>query len=78
MIEIIPNWHPVFVHFPIAFATAPVFFVAIGKLFNNKSWAAQSLATGRWMLWTAAIFACVAAVFGWFAYNSVDHDDAVQ
>jgi uncharacterized membrane protein len=76
MIEIIPNWHPVFVHFPIAFATAAVFFFTAAQLFKEKSWAAQSLLTGRWMLWSAAIFACIAVVFGWFAYNSVDHDEA--
>lgn len=76
MIEIIPNWHPVFVHFPIAFATATVFFFVAGKLFPDKTWAAQCLLIGRWMLWAAAIFACIAAVFGWFAYNSVAHDEA--
>ncbi|MEQ1527643.1 MAG: DUF2231 domain-containing protein [Gallionella sp.] len=74
MIEIIPNWHPLFVHFPIAFATAAVFFVFIGKLFKAKPWAKQCLIFGRWMLWAAALFACIAAVFGWFAYNSVEHD----
>ena len=76
MIEIIPNWHPVFVHFPIAFSAAAVFFVSLGLLCKSKSWATQCLLFGRWMLWGAAIFACVAAVFGWFAYNSVDHDNA--
>jgi len=76
MIEIIPNWHPVFVHFPIAFTTAAVFFFMVASLFREKQWAAQCLITGRWMLWAATIFACVAAVFGWFAYNSVKHDEA--
>jgi len=76
MIEIIPNWHPAFVHFPIAFATASVFFAAIGKLFRAQPWAQQCLVFGRWMLWASALSACVAAVFGWFAYNSVKHDDA--
>ena len=76
MIEIIPNWHPAFVHFPIAFATAAVFFVACGVVFKAKPWAQQCLLFGHWMLWGAAIFACIAAVFGWFAYNSVEHDEA--
>lgn len=76
MIEIIPNWHPAFVHYPIAFATASVFFAASGILFKAKPWAQQCLIFGHWMLWAAAIFACIAAVFGWFAYNSVEHDDA--
>lgn len=75
MIEVIPNWHPAFVHFPIAFATAAVFFMAIGKLCKMKSWAKQCLIFGRWMLWGAALFAGIAAVFGWFAYNSVEHDE---
>lgn len=76
MIEIIPNWHPVFVHFPIAFATAALAFISAAMLFKQRSWTAQCLISGRWMLWAAAIFACVAAGFGWFAYNSVEHDEA--
>lgn len=75
MIEIIPNFHPAFVHFPIAFITAVVFLVAIGLLFKQQPWAKQCLIFGRWMLWAAAIFAIIAAVFGWFAFNSVKHDD---
>jgi uncharacterized membrane protein len=42
MIEILPNWHPVFVHFPIAFATAAVLFVVLGILFKAKPWTQQS------------------------------------
>jgi len=76
MFEIIPNWHPAFVHFPIVFATAAVFFAALGVLYKTKPWAQQCLLFGHWMLWAAAIFACIAAVFGWFAYNSVEHDEA--
>ena len=30
MLEIIPNWHPAFVHYPIAFATAAVVFITMG------------------------------------------------
>ncbi|MBI5438143.1 MAG: DUF2231 domain-containing protein [Nitrosomonadales bacterium] len=75
MIEIIPNLHPALVHFPIAFATSAVAFIAIGTIFKNWPYAAQCLMAGRWMLWGAALFALVAAVFGWFASNSVAHDE---
>ena len=75
MIKIIPNLHPAFVHFPIAFITAALAFTAIGTLFRNGSYAAQCLVTGRWMLWGTALFALIAAVFGWFAFNSVAHDE---
>lgn len=76
MVEIIPNWHPLFVHFPIAYATAALFCFAAGKFGNEKCWATQCLTFARWMLWAAAIFAVITAVFGWFAYNSVEHDEA--
>lgn len=75
MVEIIPNWHPALVHFPIVFTTAAVVFIAIGLAYKNKSWAVQCLITGRWMLWGAALFAVIAAMFGWLAYNSVEHDE---
>lgn len=75
MIEIIPNWHPALVHFPIAFATAAVAFIAAGVVFKKWPYAAQCLVTGRWMLWGAALFAFVAAAFGWFAFNSIAHDE---
>ncbi len=75
MIEVIPNFHPALVHFPIAFTAAALAFIAAGTVFKNWSYAAQCLMTGRWMLWGAALFAVVAAVFGWFAFNSVAHDE---
>lgn len=75
MINIIPNWHPAFVHFPIAFTTAALAFTGMGTLFRNWSYAAQCLITGRWMLWGAALSALIAAGFGWFAFNSVAHDE---
>lgn len=74
MLETIPNWHPALVHYPIAFATATVVFITIGLAYKNRSWAMQCLMTGRWMLWSAALFGLIAAAFGWFAYNSVEHD----
>lgn len=75
MIEILPNWHPALVHFPIAFATAALAFTAIGTLFRNWSYAVQCQLMGRWMLWGAALFALIAAAFGWFVFNSVAHDE---
>lgn len=75
MIEIIPNFHPAFVHFPIAFTTAAVGFIAAGTLFTSWPYAAQCLTTGRWMLWSAALSALVTATFGWLAFNSVAHDE---
>ena len=76
MIEIIPNFHPAIVHFPIAFTTAALAFTTVGAVFKDWSYAAQCRLTGRWMLWGAALSALAAATFGWFAFNSVEHGDA--
>ena len=75
MIEIIPNWHPVFVHFPVVLTTAAVAFTAAGAFSGTRPHAVQCVVTGRWMLWSAALFALIAAAFGWFAFNSVEHDE---
>lgn len=75
MIEIIPNLHPALVHFPIAFTTAALAFTGIGSIFKNWPYAEQCLITGRWMLWGAALFALITAMFGWIAFNSVEHDE---
>jgi uncharacterized membrane protein len=78
MIEIISNLHSKFVYFPIAFATASVAFTIAGKLFGKRPWASQFLLMGRWMLWGAALSACIAAVFGMFAFNNAANDEAGQ
>ena len=75
MIEIIPNFHPAIVHFPITLTSAAVAFIAAGTVFRTWFYAVQCLITGRWMLWGAAMFSLIAAVFGWFAFNSVAHDE---
>lgn len=76
MPEIIPNLHPLMVHFPIALITmSAVFHVAAaatsGKLLSrNFGILAHSL------LWLSALSVFPAVFFGWQAYNSVTHDDA--
>ena len=64
MIEIIPNFHPAIVHFPITLTSAAVAFIAAGTVFRTWFYAVQCLITGRWMLWGAAMFSLIAAVFG--------------
>jgi uncharacterized membrane protein len=75
MVEIIPNWHPVFVHFPIALVLASVGLHLVAPLLPAR-WREQCLLVAHWNLWLAvvAVFATVAS--GWQAFNSVDHDEA--
>lgn len=76
MVEIIPNWHPIFVHFSIGLLSASVFtFLIAGTvLSNNHRWqpAWQHMANG--CLWLGAIMTIITVLAGMFAYNTVTHD----
>lgn len=76
MIEIIPNLHPLAVHFPISLSIVALLFLLGTKLFASRPWAQQWAVTGHWTLWLAAISCVVAALFGWQAFASVEHDSA--
>lgn len=76
MIEIIPNLHPLAVHFPIALTVVALFFQLASRLFAPRPWARQWAVSGYWALWLAAVSGVAAALFGWQAFNSVEHDAA--
>lgn len=77
MIEIVPNWHPVLVHFTIApLLLSVAAFLAAAALPAQKPWRGQALDFAHWNLRLGYLFALVTAWLGWLAYNSVAHDDA--
>ncbi len=76
MIEIIPNFHPAVVHFPIALTLVAFAAALISQLFKKRVFANQLATVSHYLLWLAAISGVVAVAFGWLAYNSVNHDDA--
>jgi len=77
VIEIIPNWHPFFVHFTVGLlSTAILFYWASAFLANRYAWKQQWLTMANWCLWTGCLFAIATATAGWIAYNSVAHDAA--
>ena len=75
MIEIIPNWHPVFVHFTVALLLLSVILYLLARLPLSASLRGEWQVVARWSLWFGAVFAVVTAITGWLAYNSVEHDD---
>ena len=76
MIEIIPNFHPVVVHFPIALTIVAFATALASQLFKKRVFANQLATVSHYLLWLAAATALVSVAFGWLAYNSVNHDDA--
>lgn len=74
MFEVLPNWHPLFVHFAVALLSmSTLFFVAL-KIPAMQSFNGQLKILAYWNLWFGTGFAIVTAIAGWFAYNSVAHD----
>ena len=73
MFEIIPNWHPIFVHFTVALLSMAVGLVVVMpfiKLPLKEQW--QIVA--HWALWFGTGFAIINGLTGLYAYNTVIHD----
>lgn len=74
MFEVIPNWHPLFVHFSIALLSmSTIFFIAL-KIMSKHPVEGQLRTLAYWNLWLGTGFAVITAIAGWFAFNSVAHD----
>ena len=74
--QIVPNFHPIAVHFPIALTVIAFVLSFAAYVRRNHPVSLQLAAAGHFTLWLAAIGAAVAVLFGLLAYNSVNHDDA--
>ncbi len=80
MPEIIPNWHPLFVHFTVALYSTSVGFYVLAYLTSclkptrpNLSQEFETVA--RWCLWSVALITVITLLAGLYAYNTVRHDE---
>ena len=74
MIEIIPNWHPIFVHFTVALISVATILKLSTYVIKNEIIREQLRTVARWNLWIGAGFVVVTVLTGWVAFNSVSHD----
>ncbi len=74
MIEIIPNWHPILVHFTVGLLSLSVLLHVLARLPLPPTLRGEWRIVADWLLWLGALSALATAVTGWLAYNSVEHD----
>ncbi len=77
MVEIIPNLHPLLVHFPIALISlSALFHLAARMLKTQPRYSRHCAVLAHTMLWISALAALPTAILGWLASNTVNHDEA--
>lgn len=74
MIEIIPNWHPIFTHFTIGLLLTGSALFLVGYLFRHNNTGMRITTAARWNLGIGAAFAVITIATGYQAYYSVAHD----
>ncbi len=74
MIEIIPNWHPVFVHFTVALLIIAAAIHLLSHFLPKGDVANQLTIVARWNLWFGLGFTLFTVAAGWYAFNTVAHD----
>ena len=74
MIEIIPNWHPIFVNFTVALFIVSMLLHIVALLAPNAPWRGTCLAAAQWNLALGSVFALITVGTGLNAYYSVAHD----
>lgn len=70
MIEIIPNWHPIFVHFSVALLTISFGLFVLGMFAKCE----QAILVAKWNLWIGSGITLLTVAAGMYAYNTVSHD----
>lgn len=73
MLEIIPNWHPIFVHFTVALLSLSAALFVVTP-FIKSPLQEQWRIVARWTLWFGAAITVITALTGLYAYNTVAHD----
>ena len=71
---LIPNWHPLLVHFTLALIITSSAFFVLSRIMKKKGTVFVTVA--KWTLWVGAGVTIFTVVAGFDAYNTVNHDDA--
>ncbi|MGH1407796.1 MAG: DUF2231 domain-containing protein [Rhodomicrobiaceae bacterium] len=73
--EILPNWHPFFVHFTIALiSVGSVLYIVSNSFPTHSRWGKDILLVSVWSLVLAGAFTVLTLIAGLHAYLTVAHD----
>ena len=75
MMEILPNWHPIFVHFTVALLTVAAALHLLSHFVSRAGLKNQLAIAARWNLWIGIGSTAFTITAGWYAFNTVSHDD---
>lgn len=75
MIEIIPNAHPIFVHFSIALLTVAALLFLLTAFAGDRPWRHSLETVANWNLWIGAAVSIATVAAGLQAAGTVAHDD---
>jgi len=76
MIDIVPNWHPVFVHFTVALLPMAALLYAASAAAGKGRWSVPLLSAARINLWTGVLLSLATVVAGFIAMAHAVHTDA--
>lgn len=76
MPEIIPNWHPLLVHFTIGLLLTGTVFYVLALLLPSGRLSLEAVLAARWSLTAGILITFATVLAGWYAYGSVAHDEA--
>ena len=75
MLNILPNWHPIFVHFTVALLIVAAAMHVLSHFVSNLNLKNQLATTARWNLWIGIAATALTVAAGWYAYYTVSHDE---
>ena len=75
MINILPNWHPIFVHFTVALLIIAAAMHVLSHFVSDSDLKNQLTITARWNLWIGMGVTLLTVAAGWYAFNTVKHDE---
>lgn len=72
--EIIPNWHPVVVHFSVALLITATLLLGYALIKGRRDAGDRLVSAGRLVLWLGLVAVVITVAAGLQAFASVDHD----